>query len=107
MPDAPAQHTFVLTKAEYGATTERMATPEELLALQLLAEEEQAVMEALESASQRPEPKPKAAPEGSPAASTDRSVAQTAAPASDERDLLPLGVGEHVTEAAAPPEPAP
>lgn len=52
MPDSPAQHTVVLTKAEYGATTERMATPEELMALQLLAEEEQAVIDAIESAAQ-------------------------------------------------------
>src|SRR5262249_6789754 len=63
MPDSPAQHTFVLTKAEYGATTERMATPEELLALQLLAEEEEAVIKAIESAAELPAPEPVAAPE--------------------------------------------
>ena len=56
MPDSPAQHTVVLTKAEYGSTTERMATSEELLALQLLAEEEDAVMQAIESAAQVPAP---------------------------------------------------
>src|SRR5215470_11353687 len=58
MPDSPAQHPVVLSKAEYGSTTERMATPEELLALQLLAEEEDAVMQAIESIAQAPEPKP-------------------------------------------------
>jgi uncharacterized protein YjbI with pentapeptide repeats len=58
MPDSPAQQTIVLSKAEYGSTTERMATPEELLALQLLAEEEDAVMQAIESVAQAPEPKP-------------------------------------------------
>src|SRR5215813_4183820 len=58
MPDSPAHHTVVLTKAEYGATTERMATPEELLALQLLAQEEEAVIQAIESAAQLPESKP-------------------------------------------------
>jgi uncharacterized protein YjbI with pentapeptide repeats len=58
MPDSPAQQTIVLSRAEYGSTTERMATPEELLALQLLAEEDDAVMQAIESVAQAPEPKP-------------------------------------------------
>jgi len=39
MPDTPAHPVLVLSKAQHGATTERMATPEELLALQLLEEE--------------------------------------------------------------------
>ena len=56
MPDSPAQ-TIVLSKEEYGATTERMATPEELLALQLLAEQEDVVLEAIESASPLPDSK--------------------------------------------------
>jgi len=42
MPESPALQTLVLTKAPHGVTTERMATPEELLALELLAEEETA-----------------------------------------------------------------
>src|SRR5579863_6634001 len=40
MPDSPAQSVLILSNANHGATTERMATPEELLALQLLEEEE-------------------------------------------------------------------
>jgi len=75
MPDSPAQHTVVLTKAEYGATTERMATPEELLALQLLAEEEQAVIEAIESAAQLLEPEPIQAPEPPKASEIDAASA--------------------------------
>ena len=58
MPDSPAQQTIVLSKAEYGSTTERMATPEELLALQLLADEEDAVTQAIEAVAQAPEPEP-------------------------------------------------
>ena len=42
MPDSPAQSVLILSNANHGATTERMATPEELLALQLLEEEENA-----------------------------------------------------------------
>src|SRR5262245_16824965 len=76
MPDSPAQHTVVLTKAEYGATTERMATPEELLALQLLAEEEQAVIEAIESAAQLLEPEPIQAPEPPKASEIDAANAE-------------------------------
>jgi uncharacterized protein YjbI with pentapeptide repeats len=39
MPDTPAHRILILSKAQHGDTTERMATPEELLALQLLEEE--------------------------------------------------------------------
>ena len=39
MPDTPANPILILSKAQHGDTTERMATSEELLALQLLEEE--------------------------------------------------------------------
>src|SRR5690349_3116317 len=48
MPDTPAQDTVVLSKAQTGAVTERMATPEELMTLQQLVEAERAVLAALE-----------------------------------------------------------
>jgi uncharacterized protein YjbI with pentapeptide repeats len=108
MPDSPAQHTVVLTKAEYGATTERMATPEELFALRLLAEEEAAVIDAIESASQLPECKPATAPESRETtsaefASVEPTVAEPIATAQKEDALNDLR--EVATESAAAPEP--
>src|SRR5215813_13798487 len=113
MPDSPAQHTFVLTKAEYGATTERMATPEELLALQLLAEEEEAVIKAIESAAELPAPEPVAAPEPvTPepviGASTDSDSVETAVSepkATDPKEEHLNDLGELASEVAVAPRP--
>ena len=55
MPDTPANPILILSKAQHGDTTERMATSEELLALQLLEEES-------------PAPGTAATPDGAPAA---------------------------------------
>lgn len=55
MPDSSAQHNWISSRSPLGAPTERMASPEELLALQLLQEEPP----------QLPEPPPSSVP-GSP-----------------------------------------
>lgn len=114
MPDSPAQHPVVLTKAEYGATTERMATPEELFALQLLAEDEQAVINAIESASPLAESKPEirtapsqeslAKPEVEVAVAIEPAVAERAATEAKEDVLKDLR--ELAAESAASTEPA-
>src|SRR5215470_15636495 len=117
MPDSPAQTTVVLTKAEYGATTERMATPEELLALQLLAEEEEAVFQAIESASQLSESKPAivleppkdTAPEPAKPATFESANAEEAVPepkaSSVSKDVLG-DLSDPASEQAIVPQPA-
>jgi uncharacterized protein YjbI with pentapeptide repeats len=87
MPDSPAQHTVVLTKAEYGSTAERMATPEELLALQLLAEEEEAVIDAIESAAQLPDAKPISATETPQIANTEMATVKQEFPETSAEDV--------------------
>jgi len=108
MPDSPAQQTIVLSKAEYGSTTERMATPEELLALQLLAEEEDAVMQTIESVAQAPELKPVQPVESVQTTKLEaRSSAQIAATVSQiELPQAPndVSAGETAKEAAPPPD---
>jgi uncharacterized protein YjbI with pentapeptide repeats len=61
MPDTPANPILILSKAQHGDPTERMATPEELLALQLLEEES-------------PAPSPGAMPDKNAAQLAERSL---------------------------------
>src|SRR5262249_32211404 len=109
MPDSPAQHTVVLTKPEYGSATERMATPEELLALQLLAEEEEAVIEAIESAAlaaQLPEPKDVPALESLKIARVEPAAVEAPLPetaADDQKDQKQDALLKELTELAVEP----
>src|SRR5215471_9258133 len=108
MPDSPAQHTFVLTRAEYGSTTERMATPEELLALQLLAEEEEVVIQVIESAVELPASEPVTAPEpvkGASTASASVEPAVSEPKATDPKEDHLNDLSELASEAARTPRP--
>jgi len=108
MPDSPAPHTFVLTKAEYGSTTERMATPEELLALQLLAEEEKAVSQVIESAADLPASEPVTAHEpvkGASAESASVEPAVSEPKATDAKEDRLNDLSELASGAAPTPRP--
>src|SRR5262245_46367722 len=100
MPDSPAQLTVVLSKAEYGSTTERMATPEELLALQLLAEEEEAVIQAIESASSPAEPiaAHAAPPPAIAALEITEAKPDEGKPAESETEVVPVKAGDQQGE---------
>src|SRR6516162_7309914 len=85
MPDTPAHPILILSKAQHGDTTERMATPEELLALQLLEEEAEAVTGSAatpgRSATQLPD---QGSPSMAPASAPVPTVAEAGSLASSE-----------------------
>jgi uncharacterized protein YjbI with pentapeptide repeats len=105
MPDSSAHQIVVLTKAEYGATTERIATPEELLALQFLAEGENAVIEAIESAAQLPHGNAGSAPDAEQALNAAAKAPKIAA-SSPNLDVIEEAIEETAAESVALSEPA-